>query len=126
MMLFYTAGSEDSASSVTAISKKPAKGSSGYFSIASDTSGAITSRSIKSRVINATMQDTESGYSSVNEKKEPTFATMQKELFGHIAKSSNELQISRTKGGQAGQPVTAVSYQAASTGSTAQAGGGEV
>ena len=48
---------------------------------------------------------------------------MQKELIGHIAEFSNELQISRTKRGQAGQPVTAVSYQAASTGSTAQAGG---
>ena len=48
---------------------------------------------------------------------------MQNELLGHIAEFSNQLQISHTKRGQAGQPVTAVSAQTASTDSPAQAGG---
>ena len=48
---------------------------------------------------------------------------MQKELLGQIAEFSDQLQISQTKRGQAGQTVTAVSSQAASTGSPAQDGG---
>ena len=48
---------------------------------------------------------------------------MQDVLLSHIAEFSNQLQISHTKRGQAGQPVTAVSSQAAITGNQAQTGG---
>ena len=64
-----------------------------------------------------------SGYSSVIEKKEPTLASMQTGLIGHIAEFGNQLRISRTKRSKAGQSVKAVSCHAARSGSQAQAGG---
>ena len=65
---------------------------------------------MKSGAINE-KKDTEYGYSSVNEKKEPTLATMQTELIRHIAEFANQLQISCTKRGQAGSQLQAAKHR---------------
>ena len=97
---------------------------------------SITSGSITSRAINAEI-DTESGYSSVNEKKKTKFS-MKRDLCSAITDSRKVItayQIpsadEQCQQGQAGQPVTTPLSQANSaehrsqavTGRPAQTGG---